>query len=75
MGKTDQEIIDLAMPYIPKGKQSQFIRDLGYYANNEVARLVGCSKQYVSKIAQDLEEKIFFNGRWWFKPFELKTNK
>tara|TARA_X000001382_G_C3014480_1_gene129595 strand:- start:142 stop:399 length:258 start_codon:yes stop_codon:yes gene_type:complete len=44
----------------------------GYFTASEVARMAGCSRQYVNKIKDQLV-KIEFEGKYWYKPFELNS--
>jgi len=65
-----QEIANTILNRIPKNKQRETINDLGYFTLSECARQMGCSKQNLHK-RQILEEKIFFDRKWWFKPMNI----
>lgn len=47
-------------------------RMFGYYPMSEVARKAGCTRQYVNKVKDQLE-KMEYEGKWWYKPFQLKS--
>lgn len=66
-----QSIVDELMMFVPKSRQKELIRNLGFYTEAECARLMGCSRQYVNKIQDVMQEKIFYAGKWWLKPIPL----
>ena len=66
-----QAIVDELMSFVPKNKQKELIHSLGFYTEAECARIMGCSRQYVHKIQDVMQEKILFAGKWWLKPIPL----
>ena len=62
-----QEIANTILPLIPKNRQRKTIRELGFFTLSECARKMGCSKQNLHQ-RQILDEKIFFDRKWWYKP-------
>lgn len=70
-----QSIVDELIVFIPKNKQKEFVHSLGFYTISECARLMGCSKQYVHRIQDVFQEKIFYAGKWWLKPIPLSGKK
>ena len=66
-----QAIVDELISYVPKSRQKELIHNLGFYTEAECARLMCCSRQYVNKIHNVMQEKIFFAGKWWLKPIPL----
>lgn len=62
-----QEIANTILPLIQKNKRREAIKELGFFTLSECARQMGCSKQNLHK-RQILDEKIFFDRKWWYKP-------
>ena len=66
-----QEIANTTIPLIPAKYQRDAIRNMGFLTMSECAREMGCSKQWLHK-SKILEEKIFFDRKWWYKPIPMQ---
>lgn len=67
-----QSMADMLVSKMQKNKQVGVIKELGYMTLTDCSKIMGVSKQYLFKIKDRIDEKIFFNGKWWYKPLFTK---
>lgn len=69
-----QFMVDVILPMLPKDKRVEFLNDVGYVNQAELARRKGVSKQYISKTVTDSIDKITYNGKVFYYT-DLTTQK
>lgn len=61
-----QTAIYTLLPYVPERRKKEALASLGFYHAAEFARLMGCSRQYISRV-KDKYEIIIYDEREYFR--------